>query len=178
MIPLCQINLTEFAIKPALVRDLALITLFIDARKLPVDGDDNGTTWCLRAYKTLEEVAPIIPINLTSSIKPFQMLPEVVDQDFPQYEDCPVPIPARFEEAYPTLFPNVDGIKVGGWPTLVQSEIQWNTTHSQTIEPSFAFQIDSVAKAGWQWGDRGVAYFGRGTTEGKSAEWTVAWQCF
>lgn len=172
MLPLCQINLDEFAFKPELVNDIALITVFITSGELPLEGDENGTNWCIRAYKTTDDLVPLSQLKVPSPIKPMQMIPEVIEQDFPHWEDCPIPVPARFEDNYSELFPNAEGIKFGGWPTLIQGEISWTSA----TEPQFAFQVDSVEKARWQWGDNGVAYFGR--SEKKTDQWTFSWQSY
>jgi uncharacterized protein YwqG len=178
MIALCQVNLNDFPFKPEILTDIAFITIFIDGEEIPNEEDINGTSWCLRAYKSLEDLVPLAQVKTTSPIKPMQMLPEVVEQDFPYREDCPIEIPEKYNENYNEIFPNAEGIKFGGWPTLIQSEINWAGLHEHLSEAGFAFQIDSVEKARWQWGDNGVAYFGRATKEGEKDEWTFAWQCF
>ncbi|MVM36598.1 DUF1963 domain-containing protein [Spirosoma sp. HMF3257] len=172
MLPLCQINLNDFAFKPELVSDIALITIFIDSNEIPREDDENGTSWCLRAYNTPGELTPLAQVPVLSPIKPMQMIPEVVEQDFPNWDDCPIPIPARYDENYSEIFPNTAGIKFGGWPTLIQGEISWDSA------AEFAFQLDSIPKARWQWGDNGVAYFGRNKEEVGSAQWTFAWQSY
>jgi hypothetical protein len=175
MCPLCQINLNEFPFKPQLISNLAFITIFIDPDEIPRDEDANGTSWCLRAYSSTDELIPLAQVKTASSIKPFPMLPEVIEQDFPHYDDCPVTIPTRFEEDYSTRFPTADGIKFGGWPLLIQGELDWN---SAAAEPAFVFQIDSIEKAHWQWGDGGIAYFGRAPTAEYQQEWWFSWQCY
>ncbi|GAB2559730.1 DUF1963 domain-containing protein [Spirosoma areae] len=173
MLPLCQVNLDEFPFKPEPVSDVALITIFISADELPYSEDTNGTSWCLRAYQTTDALVPLAQVKRSSPIKPMQMLPEIIDQDFPCYDDCPLQLPATFDDDYSQLFPNADGIKFGGWPTLVQGEISWAANN-----PQFAFQIDSVQKARWQWGDNGVGYFGRNTIQTGADRWTFAWQSY
>lgn len=173
MWPLCQINLNEFPFKPQPVSDLAFITVFIDSDEIPRDGDANGTSWCLRVYPTTASLIPLSPVNTASPIKPMPMLPETIEQDFPNYDDCPIDIPARFDDDYNDRFPTADGIKFGGWPLLIQSELDWT---SAATEPVFAFQIDSVEKARWQWGDGGIAYFGRDAKAEKPDEWVFTWQ--
>lgn len=170
MISLCQINLCEFPFKPDLLNDIALITVFIDSNQIPDEEAINGTSWCLRAYETIDELVRLPQLKVPSPIKPMPMIPVMIEQDFPTWEDCPVPIPARFEENYSERFPNTEGVKLGGWPTLLQGELSWASASE------FAFQLDSVVKARWQWGDNGVAYFGRNTEEVGPAQWAFAWQ--
>jgi uncharacterized protein YwqG len=178
MIPLCQVNLNDFPFKPENLADIAFITLFIDGENIPGDEDPNGTSWCLRTCKSLEGLVPLAPVETNSSIKPMQMLPEVVHQDFPYCENCPVKIPDKYEANYHELFHNAQGVKFGGRPTLIQGEVFWAPPQDSVVGPAFAFQIDSVEKARWQWGNYGVAYFGGGTEAGKEDAWTFAWQCF
>jgi uncharacterized protein YwqG len=104
------------------------------------------------------------------------MRAQVVEVDYPEYEDVPEEIPLEIEETYIDDFENASGFKLGGWPTLIQSEIFWAPFNRHPANPEFVFQIDSTAKGNWSWGDRGVGYFGRGTTEGHRDEWTLAWQ--
>jgi hypothetical protein len=68
--------------------------------------------------------------------------------------------------------------KLGGWPTLIQSEIFWAPWNRHPAAPEYVFQIDSTGKGNWSWGDGGVGYFGRGTAPGKTDEWALAWQCY
>ncbi|MEM6297409.1 MAG: DUF1963 domain-containing protein [Bacteroidota bacterium] len=100
-----------------------------------------------------------------------------MEKDFPCWEDCPVTVPEEFDDSYQDLFPNQDGIKVGGWPTLIQSEIYWAPMNQHPAKPEFVFQIDSVEKANWFWGHDGVAYIGRGIAAGFENEWMFEWQC-
>ena len=71
---------------------------------------------------------------------------------------------------------NVPGLKLGGWPTLIQSEIFWAPWNRHPASPEYVFQIDSDEKAQWAWGDAGVGYFGRGTAPGRRDEWALSWQ--
>ncbi|GAB3499220.1 hypothetical protein GCM10027341_22050 [Spirosoma knui] len=175
MFPLCQLYLEEFPVKPTLLSDITLLTVFVAAQSIPDAEDANGTSWCLRAYTADDDLIPLTPVRTTSPIKPFQMLPEVINQDFPHYDDCPIPIPDKFSDDYSDLFPSAGGIKLGGWPTLIQGEIDWRTS-SEGNDIEFAFQVDSLEKAHWQWGDNGVAYFGR--SRANPNLWAFSWQCY
>lgn len=176
MLPICQLNLAAIPNRPDNLKDIAFIAVFVDANQLPND-TPNGVGWELRTYSSLDELHPLEQKQVESHIKPFQLLAETFERDFPKWEDCPVEIPDEFDDDYYDLFPNQDGIKLGGWPTLVQSEIFWAPFNQHPAEPEFAFQIDSVEKANWQWGDNGVAYFGRGTKPDTKEVWAFSWQC-
>ena len=173
---LCQINLTELPFRPPRLDDIAMIALFIGPRELPIDSP-NGDRWCLRTYRDLTEVNVVEPLETNSGIRAFPMRPKVVEDDFPCWEDIPIELPADVSNRYHDLFQNVPGLKLGGWPTLIQSEIFSSPLDEHPAGPEYVFQVDSSDKAGWSWGHDGVGYFGRGTAPGKEDEWTLEWQC-
>ena len=176
MIPLCQLNLKEAPYVPAALSDIALLTVFISARSLPLDRP-NGDGWELRAYSSLDGLVEIDAPRHGSHIRPLPIRWELIDADYPCWEDAVSVVPANVSEEYLDLFENAPDSKVGGWPTLLQSEIYWAPFNRHPANPTYAFQIDSEEKAGWMWGDAGVGYFGRGTGEA-AATWTLAWQCY
>jgi uncharacterized protein YwqG len=178
MIPLCQINLTDLPYIPEKLRDIQLIPVFIDSNEIPSNDEKNGDLWCLRAYKSLNNLVQIDTPDYNSHIKPFQLRPKFIEYDYPCWEDCPIEIPEEFQDDYYDLFENQTGIMVGGWPSLVQSEIFWAPWNNHSANPEYVFQIDSVEKANWYWGDSGTGYFGRGTANGHQDEWTFSWQCY
>jgi hypothetical protein len=101
-----------------------------------------------------------------------------IPEDFPCWEDVAFEIADEIGDNYYDLFENSGGMKLGGWPTLVQSEIFWAPWNQHPALPEYVFQSDSTEKGNWTWGHGGVGYFGRGTAPGKENEWTVAWQCY
>ncbi len=171
MIPLCQLNLSTVAFKPKILSDIAFITIFVDSERIASDDEANGTTWCLRAYKSLDGLVEIAQMGSSSRIKPFQLREIYEPEDFPCWEDVPFSLPSELDDEYYDLFENSPGHKIGGWPTLIQGEVYWAPWNRHPAKPEFAFQIDSDDKAHWQWGHAGVGYFGRGTTEGMKDEW-------
>jgi uncharacterized protein YwqG len=177
MIPICQLNLSELTNRPDNLKDIELITLFLDSNELP-DDQPNGKGWLLRTYKDLAGLEEIEKPTTNFPIKAFQLKPKFIDNDFPCQEDCPVEVPDKFDDSYSDFFPNQEGIKIGGWPTLVQSEIFWAPFNQHPAEPEFVLQIDSIEKANWYWSDNGVAYIGRGTKSESKEEWTFSWQCY
>lgn len=174
---LCQINLTELPLRPPGLEELAFLAIFISSDELP-SNTPNGKGWCLRVYKDLGSLVPLEPVETRSSIKLALLRPTVVDADYPCWEDVAEICPEEIENDYLDRFENVSGIKLGGWPTLIQSEIYWAPWNKHPASPRYVFQIDSVAECHWQWGDGGVGYFGRGTTPGLEDEWAFEWQCY
>ncbi|WP_222430798.1 DUF1963 domain-containing protein [Cohnella terricola] len=184
MIPLCQINITQLPYIPELLKDIEMITLFIDSDELP-DNNPNGQKWCLRAYKCIKDLVPILNVPYESNIMVFEMKPSLIEEDYPCWDDFVeelnkqnIPITEEVNEFYDNHLNNVSGFKVGGWPTTIQSEIYWAPYNQHPVNPLFVFQIDSTEKGNWYWGDSGVGYFGRGTTSEGSNEWVIEWQCF
>ncbi len=174
MAALAQINLTGLPFVPPRLKDLEMITVFID----PTDpgGWDERGSWCLRAYPRLAALVPLVsPGSPDGGLKPFQMKPKLIEEDYPVYDDIEEEIPVELQNT--EIFRNVSGFKLGGWPSLIQSEIFWAPFNRHPARPEFVFQIDSTAKGNWSWGDSGVGYFGRGTSEGHRNEWILAWQC-
>lgn len=174
---LCQINLTELPFRPPRLDDLEFITVFIGPDKLPIKAE-NGFNWCLRAYRNIGELVPLTNLPTGSPMKPFPMRPKVIEEDYPCHDDIPCAVPPEIDDEYYDLFDNVNGFKLGGWPTLIQSEIYWAPWQKHPISPEYVFQIDTTEKGNWMWGDNGVGYFGRGTVEGRRDEWAIEWQCY
>ena len=174
---LCQINLTELPFRPPRLEDIDFITVFIGPKTLP-DEEPNGTFWCLRAYRSLAELGKLAQVDSGSYIKPFPMRPEAVDEDFPVWDDVEVELDEDVDEDYYEHFRNVGGVKLGGWPSLIQNSVFCASSSVDPAAPQYVFQIDSVEKCNWIWGDSGVGYFARGTTPGHEDEWSCDWQCY
>lgn len=179
MLALAQINLTELPFPIPGIDDIDFITVFIGPEKLPLPHEKNGSHWVLRAYKKIADLVPLEKPNSPTSIKPFQMRPKIVEHDFPCFDDVPLAFREQLWEAYQAdQIENVGGFKLGGWPTLIQSEIDWAPYNQHPAKPQYAFQIDTTEKGHWMWGDNGVGYFGRGTAKGRSDDWILEWQCY
>jgi hypothetical protein len=177
MWPLLQIVTRELPFCPEGIADLALIRVYVSPSFHDAD-TESGEGWVVRASPTLAGLAPITDKPHDSTIKPFHGRWEVVEADYPTYEDLPLETPEELKDSYHDLgFENHDGIKVGGWPTNLQSEIYWAPMNQHPHDPAYVFQIGSEPRAGWQWGDSGVGYFGRGTGVHRD-KWAMAWQCY
>lgn len=176
MFALCQINLSELPFRPPRLDDFELITVFIGPDELP-DSTENGSGWCLRSYRSVDQLVELAQCDTTSPLKPFPMRPIVIDDDYPCWDDLPAELPMTIEQ-YRDTFKTHDGFKLGGWPRLIQSGIYWAPWQQHPIAPEYVFQIDTTEKGNWMWGDNGVGYFGRGTAPGREDEWALEWQCF
>jgi hypothetical protein len=178
MLPLCQFNLAEAPYRPDALADIALLTVFLDPDRLGSKGP-NGSGWLLRAYSSLEALAPLQqPTGVRWPIKPMPIRWEEIKADYPCWDDA-VRIEATGKtemDDWDERFPNVDATKLGGWPTLVQGEICWAPGNQHPAHPEYVFQIGEEEKARWSWGDLGVGYFGRGIGS-HSDEWAFEWQC-
>ena len=174
---LCQINVEELPFRPPGLDDVGFIAVFVGPDELPT-GTANGTNWCLRAYPQIESLVPLLQVDSASHIKAIPMHPKIVESDFPMWEDVNIELLSAIEEDYYDHFENVGGLKLGGWPTLIQSEIYWAPWNKHPAAPRYVFQIDSTQKGNWMWGDGGVGYFGRGTSEGYENSWVCEWQCY
>ena len=174
---LCQVNVKELPFRPTGLDDVEFITVFIGPDDLP-DQSANGTNWCLRAYPDSKSLVSLSQVDSGSQIKALPMRPQIVEADYPMWEDVDIDLPEAIADDYYDHFANAGGLKIGGWPTLIQSEICWAPWNKHPALPRYVFQIDSTEKGNWMWGDCGVGYFGRGTAEGYEDDWACEWQCY
>ncbi|MEW4923632.1 DUF1963 domain-containing protein [Algibacter sp. 2305UL17-15] len=173
MTPLCQINLSNIPYKPDIIKDINFICVFIDKER--IFNEEGSDSVLIRTYENLDDLIPLRQLEYKTSIKPFQLDPYLEENDCPCWDDCPINIPEDFEDKYEMLFENKSGIKIGGWPTLIQSEIFWTPFNKNAEDISFVFQIDSIEKANWSWGNSGVGYFGKNT---QTNDWSFTWQAY
>jgi uncharacterized protein YwqG len=171
----CQINLTDAPAVPDILRDIALLTFFVS----PEDGElgrENGERWVLRAYKSLDGLAPlVVPANAPELGKAFECAWEKVE-DHPN-DDDPEIVNVPGARTPRKDFDNVARSKIGGYASTIQSEPWWGYD-SHPAGPRFCLQINSEEKAQLAWGDGGALYIARGTTPGAEAQWFLDWQCF
>jgi len=188
MLPIAQLNLREAPYVPAALADIALIAVFLGHGALGSDAP-NGDGWLLRAYPRLEELtareqpdgtiraAP----DMVAEGRPIRALPityRLLERDLPDWDDVPpdLEIPEAIDDEWYDHFGAADGCKLGGWPSLIQSEISWAPYNEHPANPEFVFQLESVAKANFVLLGEAVLYFGRGTGESRDI-WTLASQC-
>jgi Domain of unknown function (DUF1963) len=127
---ICQIRTSELPHVPPALRGVALITVFLRAEEgvpVPPSGvDDHG--WEVRVYENLDRVVPVDGVMATS-IRPFPVRWQLFEADLPSWEDAARVLTAEelaeLEEGFDDLEGPADGLKVGGWPSLIQGEIYW-----------------------------------------------------
>jgi hypothetical protein len=178
----CQLNLTEAPSVPALLRDIALMTVFLDmnARKW---GRENGDGWLLRAYQQLDGLRPLAIPAGASVPRGFEARYDLAD-DQPVYDDPEMRVPAGCKRPDVHL-DNIPRTKIGGYASNIQSE-QWWGYWGEPFEdgpphpsrPRYCFQIACEEKVGLYWGDNGILYFARGTALGDESRWFLDSQCY
>jgi uncharacterized protein YwqG len=175
MLFVCQMNLTAAPEVPVLLQDIKLITFFVKGAASGLK-KENGNGWCLRAYKSLDGLAPIARPEKAPSVKRgFECRWEACD-DYPNHDDPDRIVPEGFD-ADGIEVDNVARTKIGGYASSIQSEPWWGYK-KHAANPAFCFQINSEEKVGLVWGDGGTIYLARGTAEGHQDKWFLDWQCF
>ncbi|MCK7611607.1 DUF1963 domain-containing protein [Roseibium sediminicola] len=184
--PLCQLNLTEAAFMPAGLQDLAMVSVFIaedyiESDALIVDAADPepGWAWFLRTYQTLDGLETISAASKPDSpLQPFEArwAPET-REDYPTQDTLPIDFEALGLGDYYAQdgIERLNGTKLGGWPSCIQSEPWWNHD-PQGSEFEYVLQIDSEPKSGWMWGDSGNGFFARSNENPN--RWALDFQFF
>lgn len=181
MVGICQILLAELPFVPPALSDVALFSLFMRDEAghpaLPGGAEDEG--WEIRTYADLGDLTAVDG-HVAAAIRPFPVRWAGVADDLPTWEDALRVLGEEQLGAIDDHFDELisgpaDGFKVGGWPSLIQSEIYWAPWNRHPAEPDYVLQIDSDAKTGLAWGDAGVLYIGRGVFD--SSTWALEWQC-
>ena len=164
----CQLNLTTAPLLPALLADIRLITFFVDPQATEWSRQE-GLDWRLCAYTSLDGLVPLVrPSDAPSLARGFECAWEAIE-DHPDLDD-----PERVEaDGFEDPAPDQDNVvctKVGGYPSLIQSEPWWDF-EAHPACPAYCLQIDSEPKVGLAWGDNGVLHLARGTAAGAGHLW-------
>ena len=153
MLHVCQLNLTTAPARPPLIADLEMLTFFVDPDSSNL-GQENGSGWRLFAYPSVKDLVPMV-----------------------RPADAPK-LKRGFECVWLTTNdPSADRTKIGGEPSVIQSEPWWDY-QAHPAEPQYCLQINSEEKVGLAWGDAGMVYLARGTASGHEYEWFLDWQCY
>ena len=85
MFPLFQLCLENIEIRPDILADTMVITVFI-AEELPMDITANGNEWLLREYKKSDKLIIKELKNPDSGLKPFPLKPSKIKEDYPVWD--------------------------------------------------------------------------------------------
>ena len=167
MFSLLQVKVAELPHAPEELNGIAFLNVFIDREVMPFNRP-HGETWLIREYTSMEGLQILPPSEKPDVVKAFPIKWIRVENDYPQSEGIGEVIAHDYldlidDNTYHEDFPTIEGTKVGGYPFGFQ--------YSPDIE-GFVFQIDSEYKAGWNWGDNGMAHFHK-----RNGEWSLEWQC-
>jgi len=178
LMPVCQLNLTELPYRPSSLADIALLTLFVDQEEMPEEDALNGDRWLLRAYPSLEGLVPIKSPEESWPVVARSIRWELVEADYPAWDYAiSKGYPLTLEDKYDKELESLEGTKIGGWPRIVQCDIDWDPYNRYPEKVEYVLQIGSDERVRLAWGDEGFAYIGRGTGE-ISDRWMFAWQCY
>ena len=181
MWPLCQVLVEELpAAAPAPLAEVALLTLFIDLIRLPHESA-NGDGWQLRTYATTDGLVPLIEPDREASehdVRPFPVIwrPRL---ELPSRDDTPFELLDLRDELDERdtagELSNLGGLKIGGWPETVQSEVDWWLAGKGRVDDAeFVLQVDSDETAHLWIADSGVIYLGWSPRAG----WLLTWQSY
>jgi uncharacterized protein YwqG len=171
----CQMNVAAAPAVPELLGDIRLITFFAKADEGEW-GRENGEHWQLRAYRSLDGLAPLaMPANAPKLHRGFECRWEAAD-DHPNYDDPERIVPEGFDDSEAEL-ENVARTKIGGYASTIQSEPWWGYQDHPSL-PAYVLQVNSEEKVALAWGDSGTVYLARGTAAGCQDQWFLDWQCF
>jgi len=168
MIPLVQLRSGELPVKPAALKGVALLAVFID-EDVPVEavtGEDSSLV--VREYARLTSLRPLEMPRGTKGRKHSRIEWRKVD-DYPDGEDLFMILSDEeatwVEESESSPFTHHETLKIGGWPTALQVSI----ARGKPDNP-YVMQVDSDYNHSF--GDSGMLFLRR--SRGKS--WYSLWE--
>lgn len=185
MLGLCQLILHEMPSVPDCLNDVAAIMVFYDEENFPYSYPNISDDCVIRTYGSLDVLSEIPQFDIPDIINtPHGIEFSLCQEDFPSREHCPEWLLKQVCWVERHLDEDVvqkedieprQGHKMGGWPCLVQSELEWD---QKSEVPEFAFQIDSDDTVGWCWVDMGCLYFACQRLPDGQHQWYVDMQCY
>lgn len=171
-----QVDVAALPFAPDSLAGIAFFTLFAD-----VDRD----RWTVRSYASLDDLAPAGG-PIAPGVHPFPVRWRPVPDDLPEWDELVSLAAAEgvgddldaLGEAWDDagLGP-VAGLKIGGWPSLIQGEVEWVGPDGSPVDADFVLQVDTDPKTRITWGDGGVLHVGRArTAPDEPPLWLVEWQ--
>ena len=156
LFPMLSVQTSELPFVPPIFGGDAYVVIFIKADEYEVATNDG--TLVLRRYSEMTGLVPLaVPPEAETTRLPLGFK-EI--RDFPEpsviseaLEDRPELLEAYEQESdkWESAFPCADGIKIGGYPLLIQE-----TAFLKSLDPDFAIQLDGTDL--YSYGDSGVGY--------------------
>ena len=153
--PLCQLNISEAQYLPKNLGDLCMISIYIAEPLVDsltfcigITNDESDHPWRMRTYQNFEDLVELKSPQLDSPIRPFEARWRAVERDYPTHDLIPIELPPDIEENYYGIdgITTLEGTKLGGWPSCIQSEPWWDY-QADGAEFEYALQVDSEEKA-------------------------------
>jgi hypothetical protein len=147
MVGVAQFNLTELPFRPVEMSGVAMLSVYgvVDRSGLVHPNQRfGGDGWLIRTYERLDGLTQVVGPTLAAG----QSLGIAWDlaEDLPAWEDVVGMVaPGVLEDLAGNSYEDLigrpaGGTKIGGWPTLLQSEIFW--APFQKVRATFVFQLD------------------------------------
>jgi uncharacterized protein YwqG len=164
---LAQLNLADAPFVPPSLAGVAVLTIFLgtdDDTFVAPDGRPNGYGWLLRAYPSLEGLVALAGPTVRpggQGIRPKRLAWQRID-DVPAYEDLIGLVDSGVldrllddGEVEDVVGSAASGAKLGGWPTLIQGELEWDAD-----DVTYCVAVDSDEQTNLNLWDGGVLYLG------------------
>lgn len=170
MFCLLQVKISELPFVPMGLENTKFLVVFFNREDFPFDRP-HGDGWVIREYQSLDELALLPSSSESDEVRSFPVRWSLIDDDAPGWEDAwdlldMTPI-NESEDATNEFYDRYNGYphtKFGGYPFDIQYGVGLD---------GYVFQIGSEEKAGWMWGDSGIAYFHK-----IDGEWKFDMQCY
>ena len=167
LVPVLSILTQELPYVPTNFDNLALINIYAWEDYAPI-GEDDGSV----VIKTYKSIDGLVPLRKPESInKPCFRIKWEKKNDFQDTSQLEESLTESEFQEYKTRidelnkkFPNNYGIKIGGWPTLVQE-----TYFLKFDEPEFVFQVD--CNEVFMFCDSGIGYVFNSSKHGWTSHW-------
>jgi hypothetical protein len=173
MHPLLQVHTKELPFVPEAIKNIRLLTIFIDHHQLPEECPlENGSGWMIRTYDNLEKLTAMEQPEIPGSFQPTPIQWHLSSKDPPTFGDAERLIEDKsffgvrhsillFHERY-RFHP---GTKVGGWPGWVRGSL--------TDPGGYVLEIASEGDPAWIFGEEGKCYIFF-----RNGEWSLYWDYY
>lgn len=155
--PVLSIRVDELPQTPKLLEGIELLNVFIADKHNPF-GDEEAVI--IRAYNSLDDLIPLEQKN-TNTLD-FYKIKWVEKTDYPDWlnlqhqlggNEVEFPLHIKDIDTVFNNYPNLSGIKIGGWPTQIQVSAVYFIVEG---DPGYIMQIDETEI--YSFLDAGIGY--------------------